>query len=230
MRYACACVCPSDMTLRPSPSLSCLKTRMTRCAHSESIIPPPPLLHIAQVLIIEFEIIDDSLEMLHAAINELGLDQYIYRRSTDIGASCKYEWPTLDLLIVYNMHLVIFAHSNGMDTSCASVVCPEGMFYTFDHFQQTNWNDNTCNLLMNHWMNEPETDLPWEGNTEEFNRYNLLSDRFRLCTVRAPNIIGINFWSIGDVLDLVTEVNRNRAGGGGGRPVAKPIPWIEGGN
>ncbi len=49
-------------------------------------------------------------------------------------------------------------------------------------------------FLMNHWMNKLETDLPWEGNAEEFNRCNLLSDRFRLCTARAPNIIAVNFW------------------------------------
>ncbi len=81
--------------------------------------------------------------MLHAAIDESGLNQYIYRRSTDAGASCKYRWPTLESLIVNNTCLVIFAHGNGMDSSCASVVCREEMFYTFDHFQQTNWNDNS---------------------------------------------------------------------------------------
>ncbi len=82
-------------------------------------------------------------------------------------------------------------------------------------------------------MNEPEMDLPWEGNAEEFNRYDLLSDRFRLCTARMPNITAVNFWSVGDVLDFVTEVNRNRAGGGdgggGGRTTAEMTPRIEGG-
>ncbi len=129
-----------------------------------------------------------------------------------------------------------------MDSSCASVVFPEGMFYAFDHFQQTNWNDNTCNsqsevfdpnvdfFLMNHWMNELETDLPWEGNAEEFNRFNLLSDRFWLCTVRVPNIIVVDFWSVGDMLDFVMEVNRNRAGGSGGRTAAETMPWSEGGS
>jgi hypothetical protein len=163
----------------------------------------------------------------------------------DAAASSEYKWPTLESLIVDNTCLVIFAHGNGMDSSCASVVCPEGMLYTFDHFQETNWNDNTCNLrskvfnpdvdlfLMNHWMNEPETDLPRKGNAEEFNRYNLLSDRFRLCTAHAPNIIAVDFWSVGDMLDFVTEVNQNRAGGGdgggGGGTTAETTPRIEGG-
>ncbi len=48
-----------------------------------------------------------------------------------------------------------------------------------------------------------------------------------------PNIIVVNFWSIGDVLEFVTEVNRNRAGGGngggGGRTMAEMMAQIEGG-
>jgi hypothetical protein len=164
-----------------------------------------PSSYATQVLIIEFEIIGNSLEMLHAAIDVSGLNQYIYRRSADATASGEYEWPTLESLILDNMRLVIFVHGNGMDSSCASVVCPEGMFYTLNHFQETNWNNDTCDsqsevfdpdvdfFLMNHWMNEPEMDLPWEGNAEEFNRYNLLLDRFRLCMARAPNIIAVDF-------------------------------------
>jgi hypothetical protein len=184
--------------------------------------------------------------MLHAAIDISGLNQYIYRRSADAAASGEYEWPTLESLIIDNTRLVIFMHGDGMDSSCASRVCPEGMFYTFDHFQETNWNDDMCNsrsevfnsdvelFLMNHWMNEPETNLPWEGNREEFNRYDLLSDRFQLCTARAPNIIAVDFWSVRDVLDFVMEVNRNRAGGGngggsGGGMTAETTPRIEGG-
>ena len=134
-----------------------------------------------------------------------------------------------------------FARRNGVSVNKEV----EGMFYTFDHFQETNWNDDTCNsqsevfnpdvnfFLMNHWMNKPETDLPWEGNAEEFNRYDSLSDKFRLCTARAPNMIAVDFWSVGDVLDFVTEVNRNRAGGGNGGgsggTTAQTTPRIEGG-
>jgi hypothetical protein len=46
--------------------------------------------------------------MLHAAIDVSGLNQYVYRRSADAVASGKYEWPTLESLIVDNMRLVIF--------------------------------------------------------------------------------------------------------------------------
>lgn len=183
------------------------------------------------------------MEKLYAAIDESGLDQYAYRRTAsadaDADAAEYYEWPTMESLIAANTRLVMFAHGDGMDDSCATVACPEGMFYMFDHFEQTNWNDATCEaqsesfdsridfFLMNHWMNEPETDLPWEGNADEFNSFNFLLDRFKLCTARKPNIVAVDFWSIGDVLDFVKEVNQNKAGGN--TTTAETMPQIEGG-
>jgi hypothetical protein len=174
---------------------------------------------------IEFEILDGSLEKLYSAVDESGLDQYVYRRSSTNNTGEYYEWPTLQSLIDANTRLIIFAHGDGID-SCASGGCPEGFFHTYDHFEQTFWNDATCDVqgtdfdanidffLMNHWMNEPETDLPYEGNADEFNSFNSLLDRFKLCTTRTPNIVAVDFWSIGNVLDFVMEVNQNRAGGG----------------
>ncbi|KAL3809381.1 hypothetical protein ACHAXA_007457 [Cyclostephanos tholiformis] len=176
-----------------------------------------------EVLMIEFEVIDGSLDKLHSAIDESGLDQLVYRRASSGNATEYYEWPTLQSLIDANTRLIIFAHGDGME-SCASGGCPEGFFYTYDHFEQTFWNDATCDVqgtdfdsnidffLMNHWMNEPETDLPFEGNADEFNSFNSLLDRFKLCTKRTPNIVAIDFWSIGNVLDFVNEMNQKRGG------------------
>jgi hypothetical protein len=84
---------------------------------------------ITQVLIIKFEIIDDSLEELHAAINESGCDQYMYRRITDAGTAGGYsEWPTMELLIIHDTRFIIFVHGGSMDSSCTSVVGPEVFF------------------------------------------------------------------------------------------------------
>jgi hypothetical protein len=86
-------------------------------------------LHITQVLIIKFEIINDLLEELHAAINKSVCDQYVYRRITNAGAAGGYsEWPTMELLIVHNTRFIAFVHGDGMDFSCTSMVCPEGFF------------------------------------------------------------------------------------------------------
>lgn len=171
-----------------------------------------------EVLILEFEVRDNSLAELFAAIDDSGLDNYIYHTtSTDI------EWPTMQSLIDANTRLLIFAHGDAIDASCSNINCPEGIFYTFDHFQQTNWNDDTCDVkgnardglgyfLMNHWQNNDDTDLPSQSNAEEFNTYNALVERVKKCGDRIPNIIAVDFWNIGDALEFVAEVNEKNAG------------------
>ena len=85
---------------------------------------------------------------------------------------------------------------------------------------QTNWNDETCNLkgndisiqdnhgffLMNHWNNN-DYDLPSKPNAEDFNTYESLSERIGNCGERLPNIIAVDFWSTGDVLDFIQDQN-----------------------
>jgi len=189
-------------------------------------------MHIQKVLIIEFEIRENSLVELYKAIDNSGLDEYVFRSdSTDIS-----EWPTLQSLIDANSRLLLFAHGDGME-SCTTMSCPEGLFYTYDHFQQTNWNDNTCNLkgnptpsergflLMNHWINN-ERDLPSEKNAKEFNTFDSLLKRFKLCKERLPSVVAVDFWDVGDVLSFVKEVNLNR--GGGDTTAAEAIAHTQG--
>ena len=69
-----------------------------------------------------------------------------------------------------------------------------GCFYTYDHFEQTDWNNDTCDIignkkegmgfvLMNHWRNSDDLDLPSESNAEEFNMFDALRNRFEQCKV-----------------------------------------------
>ena len=163
------------------------------------------------------------------------MDTYIYRRESAVPVSSStstttptyyYNWPMMQSLIDANSNtrLIIFAHGDGMIT-CTSGTCPEGMFFTYDHFEQTNWNDKTCTAkgetfdtsidfyLTNHWMNEAKTDLPYKENAEEFNTVTALSDRYNLCTEHKPNIVAVNFWSVGNVLDFVKQVNEELGAG-----------------
>lgn len=186
-----------------------------------------------EILLLEFEIIDNSLEELYAAIDASELDTYIYKQesassaASSSSATTTYyynQWPTMQSLIDANTRLIIFAHGDGMQT-CTSGTCPEGIFFTYDHFEQTNWNDKTCTAkgeyfdtsidfyLMNHWMNEAKTDLPYEENAKEFNTITALSDRYNLCTERKPNIVAVDFWSVGNVLDFVKQVNEQLGAG-----------------
>lgn len=88
-----------------------------------------------QVLIIEFEITGGTLTQLHAAIDASGLDAYAYKSNST--NSITTEWPTMQSLIDANTRVILFAHGDDME-SCASSSCPEGIFYTFDHFEQVN--------------------------------------------------------------------------------------------
>jgi len=165
-----------------------------------------------EVLILEFEINDDSLVELYSAIDVSGLAKYVYQ-----SQSTTIEWPTMQSLIDANSRLLIFAHGDGME-SCDTMTCPEGVFYTYDHFEQTDWNDDTCDIignkkegmgffLMNHWRNSDDLDLPSESNAEEFNTFDALTNRFEQCKGRRPNVVAVDFWDVGDVLPFVKEVN-----------------------
>jgi hypothetical protein len=69
---------------------------------------------------------------------------------------------------------------------------------------------------MNHWMNGIETDLPYKDNAEEFNTLAALSERYNLCTERKPNIVAVDFWHVGDVLEFVKQVNEQLGDSSGG--------------
>ena len=167
-------------------------------------------------MIIEFELNDNSLEELFYAIDDSGLDEYIYSPAEKINV----EWPTMRELIDENNRLIIFAHGDGIE-SCAEWNCPEGFFYTYDHLTQTNWNDESCDIkgndleprtffLLNHWMNN-DLDLPSEENAQEFNTFAKLLERTKKCNGRIPNIIAVDFWDVGDVLPFVKEINTQKA-------------------
>jgi len=168
-----------------------------------------------EVILLEFEIRDNSLEDLFFAIDRAELVEYIFRPASKIDVN----WPTLQQLINDDERLLIFAHGDGIE-SCQNTDCPEGFFYTFDHWTQTDWNgkDETCDILgsdiepktfflMNHWLNNDDTEFPSESNAEEFNTFEMLVDRFKKCQGRLPNIIAVDFWDVGDVLAFVKEVN-----------------------
>lgn len=178
-----------------------------------------PKINTIQVLILEFEINDDSLTDLFGAIEASGLGKYVHRLST--YNSDNYEWPTMQTLIDANERLLLLAHGGGMQ-SCQTDKCPD-ILYTYDYVQQTNWNDDTCDIkgnskedrgffLMNHWMNN-DASLPSPTNAAEFNTYESLRKRYERCDggggdgKMVPNIIAVDFWDVGDVLDFVRDVN-----------------------
>lgn len=176
-----------------------------------------------EVLILEFEINDDSLTNLFGAIEDSGLGKYVHVPST--FNSDNYEWPTMQTLIDANERLLLLAHGGEMQ-SCQTDKCPD-ILYKYDYIQQTNWNDDTCDIMgnskedrgffmMNHWMNNDASGLPSPSNAAEFNTYESLRKRYERCDddggdgKRLPNIIAVDFWDVGDVLDFVRDVNEGK--------------------
>jgi hypothetical protein len=85
-----------------------------------------------EVLILEFEVGEGTLDLLHQAIDDSGLAKYILRDVENDGTVT--NWPTFQQLISANRRLLVFAHNDGLE-SCEMSQCPEGIFYTYDHFR-----------------------------------------------------------------------------------------------
>eukprot|EP00970_Alexandrium_tamarense_P003407 scaffold530_cov193-Alexandrium_tamarense.AAC.35 len=171
-----------------------------------------------KVIILEFEVNDSSLSQLYNAIDQSGLDKFIYRPPSSYT---EIEWPTMQTLIDANTRVLVFAHGDGMQ-SCATMSCPEGVMYTYDHFAQTAMGDTTsCDAtrdnidgfgyyLMNHFEND-SNDLPSEANAEKLNSYDYLEGRFGGCEERVPSVVAVDFWDVGDVLNFAKDSNVKRA-------------------
>ena len=176
-----------------------------------------------QVIILEFEINDNSLGDLYQALDESGLPQYIWHPPVNSSEELfDMEWPTMQSLIDDNTRLLIFAHNDGME-SCTKMTCPEGIMYTYDHFAQTDDENSTgCDpttsndlnaygyFLMNHWKND-DYDLPSEDNARDLNTYDKLEQRFSSCAGRIPNLVAVDFWELGEVLTFAKDKNILRA-------------------
>ena len=86
-----------------------------------------------EVLILEFEVGEGTSELLYRAIDDSGLDKYIYIDEGNDGIVS--EWPTFQQLINANRRLLIFAHGDGIESCRSGGQCHEGIMYKFDHIR-----------------------------------------------------------------------------------------------
>jgi len=62
-------------------------------------------------------------------------------------------------------------------------------------------------LLLNHWIADP---FPSEAQAEEANAYPVLAGRAAACAAafgRAPTILAVDWYTAGDLFDVVDELN-----------------------
>ena len=171
-----------------------------------------------EVLIIQFEFGDGSVADFRTALQFSGLLEYVYLPQEEYYIE---EWPTLQQLINDNKRIILFGSGDTME-SCPAKDCLDGILYTFDHVSQTN-TDGTdltdCTptisgdvfvgyLMMNHYKDSKLTP-PSVKDASELNSYSNLENRFATCNGRRqPNLLAVQFWDEGEVLDFVTNVNK----------------------
>ena len=155
-------------------------------------------------LLIQDEISPEDTE---AAFENSGLIEFIYRH--DGGA-----WPTLGDMIASGERLVVMAENEGPP--------PDWYLNMWEQVEETPYlfktpGEMTCDvnrggddkdlLLLNHWIDRISPD---RVDAARINDYDFLLDRARLCAEirqQKPNFVAVNFTLIGDVFDVVNELN-----------------------
>ena len=139
-------------------------------------------------------------------------------------------WPTLGTLIDSNQRILFFQH-NGNNCRIEGG-CPPGVMGTFQHMFDTPWDldedglmdyERSCTqnrglptaqfMLSNHFADEgivPSLDI-----SENVNQISVLRDRHEYCSEKLGkevNVILVDFWSLGGVIQYAQEENERRAG------------------
>ena len=139
-------------------------------------------------------------------------------------------WPTLGTLIDANQRILFFQH-NGNNCRIEGG-CPPGIMGTFQHMFDTPWDldedglldfDRSCTknrglanaqlMLSNHFADEglfPSLEISWKVN-----QLSVLRDRHEYCREKLEkkvNVILVDFWSLGGVIEYAQEENERRVG------------------
>ena len=153
-------------------------------------------------------------EDVEAAMSESGLIDYVYVHDGAAG------WPTLEAMIEANTRVVLLTDDGGgtfgwyhdvwdyaVETPF-SVRRPESFEMGEDYGCSSNRGSLANELfILNHFLTNPFAD----PDSAELVNYNpLLLDRARACGEafgQLPNFVTVDFYSIGDVLEVVDELN-----------------------
>lgn len=166
-----------------------------------------------EVLIVVIEMGEDSSTDLRNALLYSGLLEYIYiPQSKDV-----IKWPTLGDMISMDKRLVLFGAGDGME-SCPANDCPDGILAAADHVALSTIGDLTSCAPTNagddvpfslFQMNQYEDDQePSLERAQELNSFKTLKARMESCEgYRGPNLLAVEFWDEGDVLNFVETMN-----------------------
>jgi hypothetical protein len=153
-----------------------------------------------------------------AAVNDAGLEEFVYRgRTTD-------PWPTLREMIDQNQRVLFLAEKHAGGASWyqpAYEQITEETPYTFPKVTQLTRPSQlpaSCKpnrgppegpiFLLNHWISTDP--LPRPSDAENVNAYDPLLRRARECQrlrKHLPNLVAVNFYARGDLFRVVDTLN-----------------------
>mmetsp|Transcript_28430 Transcript_28430/g.60218 ORF Transcript_28430/g.60218 Transcript_28430/m.60218 type:complete len:455 (+) Transcript_28430:161-1525(+) len=179
-----------------------------------------------EILIIELDMGEGSSADLRKALRKSGLLDYAYRPQDQYFID---EWPTMKQLIDDNARVLLFGRGDGTG-SCPAYDCDDGIQYAGDHFARTATDGSDLDscapaelpgeatagyFLMNHFENGAMK-MPSPRKARELNSYQMLEARMEACgDARTPNLLAVEFWDEGDLLEFAEIENsrKNREGG-----------------
>jgi len=137
-----------------------------------------------------------------------GLFDYVYTGSVS-------TWPTLGEMVAANQRLIVFIESGqtGVPWLHTTTGVIQETPYTFKKPEDFSCRPNRGGtegslFLINHWIET--TPAPRASNAEVVNAYDFLLRRARACQRerrRIPNIIAVDFYSVGDVVRVANTLN-----------------------
>ena len=124
-------------------------------------------------------------------------------------------WPTLQEMVTSDQRVLVMAEheSDGVAWYHDAYTVMQETPYRFHDPSEFSCEPNRGGttgslLLMNHWIETAPNPLP--GNAEIVNTYDFLLDRARRCERErgmSPNIIAVDFYRTGDLIDVVNTLN-----------------------
>jgi hypothetical protein len=157
-------------------------------------------------------IIEDSVPAadIADAFVESGLVELVYR------GPVAAPWPTLGEMAAAGERVVVLGENDteGVDWYHPAWEVVQETRYDFKSAEEFDCLPNRGGtsgslLLVNHWVNTPPTSLP--SDAARVNARGPLLDRIEDCRRergRLPNIIAVDFYGVGDLLEVVDELNR----------------------
>ena len=146
-------------------------------------------------------------------INQSGLSSYLYTHNSNTG------WPTLQNMINNNNRLVMFTDIN--DASSSQL----WYHYVWDYAVETHYSVNTINnftcnfnrgdsindlFILNHFVTDANLGYGLYNESNDVNANPFFITRVLDCqnqTNKFPNFVTVDFYELGDGLDVVDELN-----------------------